>query len=194
LRAVVTTRCGAKVMDCTVYSAGHVPVVPWHPYTQASQVPLSTSPTEVMVEVFPTALALEPGHRLRIALTSGDLPHQGPNLSTLANSVGGVTTVYFDHAHPSRVYLGADQPTSLRPFSAAASAGTVPAQANAAPGQPATAPAAAGSSTGRAPAAAMGTIEPAGSRVPVGAVSSGVALVVLAVAAAGWRRKRRMRA
>ncbi len=109
LRALTTTPCGAKVMDCSVYS-GHIPVVPWHPYTLASQAPLTSSPTEVKVEVFPTSVALQPGHRLRIALTTADLPHQGPNASILANSAGGVTTVYFDSAHPSRVYLGADLP------------------------------------------------------------------------------------
>jgi len=96
MRAVVTTPCGARVMDCSVYS-GHVPVVPWHPYTQASQVALTTSPTEVKVEVFPTAAAFQPGHRLRIALTTADLPHQGPNISTLANSAGGVTTANRPH-------------------------------------------------------------------------------------------------
>ncbi|HEV3231301.1 MAG TPA: CocE/NonD family hydrolase, partial [Candidatus Dormibacteraeota bacterium] len=106
LRQVVSTPCGAKVMDCSVY-AGGVPVVPWHPYTLASQAPLTADPTEIQVEVFPTSLVLEPGHRLRLGLTTGDLPHQGPNLSTLANSIGGVTTVYFDPAHPSRIYLGA---------------------------------------------------------------------------------------
>ncbi len=63
-------------MDCTVYS-GHVPVVPWHPYTRASQAPLGTSPTEVKVEVFPTSVAFQPGHRLRIALTTADLPAPG---------------------------------------------------------------------------------------------------------------------
>jgi hypothetical protein len=62
----------------------------------------------MMVEIFPTSLVVQPGHRLRLALTTGDLPHQGPNLSTLADSVGGTTTVYFGGTHASRVYLGSD--------------------------------------------------------------------------------------
>ncbi len=192
LRALVTTPCGAKVMDCTVYAQGHVPVVPWHPYTRASQTPLTTSPTEVMVEVFPTSLALEPGHRLRIALTTGDFPHQGPNLSTLANSVGGVTTVYFDPAHRSRVYLGADQP-GFRSFPT-----VMPgrgAQTNTAPAQAPAAPAAAGVSKAAPAPVAGGTtaITPAASRVPVGALYSGLGLLLLLAAGAGLRRRRRVR-
>ena len=107
LAGLGTKACDEKVMDCSVMVDG-VPVVPWHPYTLASQQQLSGSPTEVMVEIFPTSLVVEPGHRLRLSLTTGDLPHQGPNLSTLANSVGGVTTVYFDAQHQSRIYLGSD--------------------------------------------------------------------------------------
>ncbi len=193
LRTVVTTPCGAKVMDCTVYAAGHVPVVPWHPYTQASQVPLPTSPTEVEVEVFPTSLALEPGHRLRIALTTGDLPHQGPNLSTLANSVGGVATVYFDPAHPSRVYLGADQRTSRRPMSASTPAHA--AQAQAAPAQPAVAPPAAHHPT-VTPVHAVAINAPirtTASRVPADALYSGVAVALLGFVVATWLRRRRRR-
>ena len=106
LRSFVGTRCGSKVMDCSVYS-GKVPVVPWHPYTHQSQQGLTTAPTESLVEVFPTSFVVQPGHRLRLSLTTADLPHQGPNLSTLANSTGGVTTMYFGATHPSRVYLGA---------------------------------------------------------------------------------------
>jgi putative CocE/NonD family hydrolase len=108
LRAVDATPCAARVMDCTVYADG-LPVIPWHPYTRASQSPLVPGrPTEVKVEIFPTSLVLEPTDRLRFAITTGDLPHQGPNLSTLAGSAGGVTSLYFDPGHPSRLLVGAD--------------------------------------------------------------------------------------
>ena len=106
LRDLVTTPCGARVMDCSVYYGG-VPVVPWHPYTRASQTALASTPSEALVEVFPTSFVVQPGHRLRVSITTADLPHQGPNASTLANSMGGVTTMYFGAGHPSRVYLGA---------------------------------------------------------------------------------------
>lgn len=124
LRALVTTPCGSKVMDCSVYSGG-VPVVPWHPYTRASQQDVPSTPTEAKVEVFPTSFVVQPGHRLRVSITTADLPHQGPNASTLANSLGGVTTVYFGASHPSRVYLGALSPLTLT-AAGAGGAGTVP--------------------------------------------------------------------
>jgi len=122
LRDFTATPCGAKVMDCSVYYGG-VPAVPWHPYTHSSQSPLTTgTPVELKVEIFPTSLVLMPGHSLRVSITTGDLPHQGPNLSTLSNSTGGVDTIYFGPDHPSRVYLGdpaeAGAPASATSFSA----------------------------------------------------------------------------
>jgi putative CocE/NonD family hydrolase len=196
LRAVNATACGAKVMDCTMYSAsGHVPVVPWHPYTRASQVPLSTSPTEVKVEVFPTAAAFEPGHRLRIALTTADLPHQGPNLSTLANSAGGVTTVYFDRVHRSRVYLGADQASAPLVAVASAAAAAQGAQTQVAPARPG---AATSASRGRAPLTGV-TAAPSAitTASPVAGTVRNAALGLLGVglaATAVSRRRRRRRA
>jgi putative CocE/NonD family hydrolase len=192
---LVTTPCHTKVMDCTVYSKG-VPVVPWHSYTRASQTALTTTPTEVRVEVFPTAVTLEPGHRLRIAITTADLPHQGPNASTLANSIGGVTTVYFDAQHPSRVYLGADRPLGGRPAPgaparAAAPAGGSVAAAPAAP-TPARAGAGVGASSPRTLASAFGGATTAAVRVPavpaIGIpVLAGAGLLTLFT---GWRRRR----
>ena len=186
LASLTTTRCGATVMDCSAYS-GSVPIVPWHPYTRASQVPIGTSPTEVMVEVFPTAAAFEPGHRLRIALTTGDFPHQGPNLSTLANSAGGVTTLYFDAAHPSRVYLGAQDVTSTRRSAAA------PAPAAAASTADAAAPGAAHRTAGTtatttAPALrdTAGHLSPA---LPLAAIL--VAVGAMTASALAVRRRRR---
>jgi hypothetical protein len=170
-------------------------VVPWHPYTLASQTPLTSSPTEVKVEVFPTSEALQPGHRLRIALTTADLPHQGPNASILANSAGGVTTVYFDPAHRSRVYLGADSPLlSSRKLGAAA----VPTGAGAAhPASTVTAPPAAhqqpatvSRSVANTPTASMRNTSITASELagPAAVVVAGGAL-----AGAAIRRRRRER-
>jgi uncharacterized protein len=184
LAALDTARCGTKVMDCSVYS-GNVPIVPWHPYTRASQVPLTSSPKEVEVEIFPTNAVFEPGHRLRIAITTGDFPHQGPNASTLANSIGGVTTVYFDKPHPSRVYLGAVQPllTTAAPSRPAA---TPAAATGVAKAQQSNAP-----STRRAVAIAA---QDSAARVPAFVPVAGGLLVLFAgLVAAGLRRRRRAR-
>jgi putative CocE/NonD family hydrolase len=107
-----TKHCGAKVIDCSLYIDG-IPVVPWHPYTydsQQAQPPLSSQPTELKIEIFPTSLVLQKDHRLRLSITTGDLPHQGPNLSTLTNSLGGVDTIYFGGSTPSSVYIGQVRP------------------------------------------------------------------------------------
>jgi hypothetical protein len=104
---VTATPCAAKVIDCSLYFDG-VPVVPWHPYTSASQKMLTAGqPTELKIEIFPTSLVVQPGHRLRLSITTGDLPHQGPNASTLVNSIGGTDTIYFGGKTPSSVYVGA---------------------------------------------------------------------------------------
>ncbi|MGI8609558.1 MAG: CocE/NonD family hydrolase [Candidatus Dormibacteria bacterium] len=106
LGAVINRPCGAKVEDCSIYSGGQM-TEPWDPYTKASQVMLTPGkPTELRIEIFPTSVVLQPGHRLRLNISTGDLPHQGPNSSTLANSAGGVDTIYYGGATPSAVYLG----------------------------------------------------------------------------------------
>jgi hypothetical protein len=199
LAPLVTKRCGAKVMDCSVY-AGNVPVVPWHAYTRASQTALTGAPTEVMVEVFPTAVTLEPGHRLRIAVTTADLPHQGPNASTLANSVGGVTTVYFDAQHPSRVYLGANTGSKPVPGGKAQPAASASAGGNGSAGAtvaPAGTSATAGTGRVSVPNAGLASGRAVAAELPaaplaVGLPSLGVGFGVFALAAA--RRRRRLRA
>jgi hypothetical protein len=95
------------VVDCSVYFNG-VAAVPWHPYTRESQAMLTPGqPTEMKVEIFPTSLVVQPGHRLRVSITTGDLPHQGPNTWVLGKSTGGVSTIHFGGATPSAVYMGA---------------------------------------------------------------------------------------
>ena len=188
LASLVTTPCASKVMDCSVYSGG-VPVVPWHPYTHASQTALTSSPTEVRVEVFPTSLVLEPGHRLRIAITTGDFPHQGPNASTLANSVGGVTTVYFDTAHPSRVYLGAAHPITL---GGAAPAAAAPAASTSQPDTAAVAGAQPARPAAHAPLA-TGALRDTASRLPAMVPVAGVLAALAALSGALALRGRRRR-
>jgi putative CocE/NonD family hydrolase len=193
LRSVVATRCGSKVMDCSVYS-GKVPVVPWHPYTHQSQQALTTAPTEALVEVFPTSFVVQPGHRLRLSLTTADLPHQGPNLSTLANSTGGVTTLYFGAKQPSRVYLGA------LPASAAAGAAgkSLPANTGAASTPAAPAPAASSRAGKAAEDLATGTVSPAQAKPSLRntaahdmAVTGTYGLVIAAALGVVLRRARR---
>ena len=104
-RALTSTACGAVVVNCTQYAAGK-PIVPWHPYTKQSQSSLQPGKTyAVDLEVFPTSLVLEKGHRLRVTLTSSDVPHESGTASTTANSLGGEVTILFGGAYRSYIYL-----------------------------------------------------------------------------------------
>jgi uncharacterized protein len=84
---------------------GHL-LQPWHPFTQASVLPVSAGQaTPVDVEVFPTNWVLEAGHRLRIVVDPADFPHAVPPLPALLSRLGGQVQVLTDPAHPSAVEL-----------------------------------------------------------------------------------------
>lgn len=124
LRAVTSTPCqertnpqtGARyevVVGCSVYLDGQS-VEPWHPYTQASQVPLTPGRIyELRIEIFPTSQTFEPGQQMRLTITTSDVPHETQTLSTTANAVG-IDTFYLGGRTPSSIYLGTTTPTEAR--------------------------------------------------------------------------------
>src|SRR5207244_2195948 len=113
LRALTTTPCRSIVADCSVYAKGHV-IEPWHPYTRASQVALTPGvPTPLEIEIFPTSAVIEPGHSLRLTITTGDFPHETPTSSTVVDSAGGIDTLYIGPDHPSSIYLGTVSPAPV---------------------------------------------------------------------------------
>ncbi|HLI54647.1 MAG TPA: CocE/NonD family hydrolase [Acidimicrobiales bacterium] len=114
LRQVTATPCRKVVLGCTVYlpdTTGRPrSIEPWHPYSRASQSPLQPGRVyELRIEIFPTSATIEPGHELRVTITTSDVPHELQTLSTTTSSVG-VDTFYFDAAHPSSIYLGTISP------------------------------------------------------------------------------------
>lgn len=116
MRAVTSTPCQPRtdpltglrdevVVDCTQYLDGQS-INPWHPYTEASQVPLTPGRvTELRIEVFPTHATIEPGQRLRLTITTSDVPHELQTVSTTTNALG-IDTFYVGGDTPSSVYLG----------------------------------------------------------------------------------------
>ena len=67
-------------------------IQPYHPFTKAAEKPLAAGAVEpVDVEVFPTGAAIEPGHKLRIAVQAFDTPHLTPTLPQLAGSLTAIT-------------------------------------------------------------------------------------------------------
>jgi predicted acyl esterase len=84
---------------------GHV-LQPWHPYTQASVLPVAAgTPTALDVEVFPASWVLKAGHRLKIVVDPADFPHALPPLPALLARLGGQVSVLTDPEHPSAVEL-----------------------------------------------------------------------------------------
>jgi len=123
LRAVTSTPCqevrdpsiGAsfEVVDgCSQYLDGQS-IDPWHPYTEASQKPLEPGKIyELQIEIFPTRATFEPGQRMRVTITTSDVPHETQTLSTTLSSIG-VDTFYFGGRTPSSIYLGTTTPTGV---------------------------------------------------------------------------------
>lgn len=81
-------------------------ITPWHPYTQASVVPVgSGNIVKVSVEIFPTSALIKKGHKLRIAVGPSNIAQGLPPVPTLLNSLAGALTIYSDAQHPSSVVI-----------------------------------------------------------------------------------------
>jgi hypothetical protein len=90
----------------TWYAADGNPLLPYHPYTKATQTPvLAGRVTRYDVEVFPTYDTLAPGHRLRVTIATSDFPHAIPYSTQLPNLVGGVYQLQHSATYPSSIEL-----------------------------------------------------------------------------------------
>lgn len=79
---------------------------PWHPFTARAQLPVTPgAPMRLRVEVFPTSAVVARGHRLRVAVTPADFPHQLPTAPQLADGLGGRVEVLTGAERPSHVTL-----------------------------------------------------------------------------------------
>ena len=82
-------------------------IQPFHPFTRAAEKPLAPGAVEpVDVEVFPTGAAIEPGHRLRIAVQAFDVPHLSPTVPQLPGSLTAIT-IHNSATYPSALTLPA---------------------------------------------------------------------------------------
>jgi uncharacterized protein len=83
-----------------------VMIQPWHPFTEASKLPVVPGqPMLVPVEVFPAAALIEKGHKLRVAISASNQAMGIWPTPQQARANGNVVTVYNDAAHPSSVVL-----------------------------------------------------------------------------------------
>jgi predicted acyl esterase len=90
----------------TVYS-NRLMTMPYHPFTQASALPVpgDGSPVEVDVEIYPTGWDLAAGHKLRLTLQTADEPHLTPSVPQSLAMAGATLSVYHDAAHDSELVL-----------------------------------------------------------------------------------------
>jgi len=89
------------------------PLRVFHPFTASSEQTPPASPAAYDVEVFPTFATFQPGHRLRLDIGTGQLPHLIPTVTEAGASAGG--TFLIEHAtagDSSRLIL--PEVTSLR--------------------------------------------------------------------------------
>jgi uncharacterized protein len=81
-------------------------VRPYHPFTRASLLPVEADTVyELWIEIFPVAAVIEPGHSLRLALQTSDIPHLRPPVPQETAMAGGVLSIYHDAEHPSAVVV-----------------------------------------------------------------------------------------
>jgi putative CocE/NonD family hydrolase len=106
-RAVAARRCTRPVaLDCTIYASDGTIEQVFHPFSSAAAKPLQPDRAYPLdIELLPTILALQPGHRLRLTISTGDFPNSPPTAQLVGAAAGGITTLLFDAAHPSTLRL-----------------------------------------------------------------------------------------
>lgn len=78
-------------------------IEPWHPFLRSTKQDLTPGTiATVDVEIFPTGAAIQPGHRLRLAIEGFDVPHLSPQLGD------GLKDLW-----PMTIYSGGDYPSSV---------------------------------------------------------------------------------
>ena len=83
-----------------------VMIQPWHPFTEASRLPVvAGQPMLVPVEVFPAAALIRKGNKLRIAISASNQAMGVWPMPQQERANGNVSTIYNDPARPSSVVL-----------------------------------------------------------------------------------------
>jgi hypothetical protein len=82
------------------------PTLPYHPYTRASQTPVTTGTvTRFDIEVRPTFARIPAGHKLRITIKSAETPHLLTTPPQVQNLLGGVYSIQRTSVSSSYVEL-----------------------------------------------------------------------------------------
>ena len=90
----------------STHNAEHVIIRPWHPYTKASQQPVTPNqPTEYKIEIYPTSAVIKAGDRLRLTIGTANTFSDAPPLPVLGNELGGTITVLHGARYDSNLLL-----------------------------------------------------------------------------------------
>ncbi|MGH2967090.1 MAG: CocE/NonD family hydrolase [Solirubrobacterales bacterium] len=90
----------------TWWAGNGKPLLPYHPYTRASKQAVPTGKvTRYDIEVRPTFAQLAAGHRLRVTISTSDVPHIVPSPSQIENLAGGVYGIQHNSAAASFLEL-----------------------------------------------------------------------------------------
>jgi hypothetical protein len=77
-------------------------IYPYHPFTQDTQEPVTPGAVEkYRIQVFPTLATIPAGDRLRVTLSTTDVPHLAATPREYASLVGGIYQVQRTPAAPS---------------------------------------------------------------------------------------------
>jgi uncharacterized protein len=91
-------------------------ILPYHPYTLQSKQPVTPGAvTRFDIEIRPTFADIVAGHRLRLTLTTSDLPTLIPTAADATNLVGGVYQVQRNQAAASYVELLSGPASAVAP-------------------------------------------------------------------------------
>jgi uncharacterized protein len=78
---------------------------PWHPFTRASQQPVTPNDAnEYQIEIYPTSQLFKKGHQIRLTIGTANTPSTSTPLPDLVNEIGTITVLH-GPAYPSNVLL-----------------------------------------------------------------------------------------
>jgi uncharacterized protein len=90
----------------TNYKHQRLMIRPWHPFTKASQQPVTPGEaTRYEIEIYPTSAIVKPGDRLRLTIGTANTFSDAPDVPTLGQELGGTITVLHGPRYDSNVLL-----------------------------------------------------------------------------------------
>lgn len=82
-----------------------VPLRVFHPFTAQSEQSVPAAPAPYDIEVFPTFATFQSGHRIRLDVGTGDMPHMTLNAPHAVQSTGAVFLIDRNPSDPSYISL-----------------------------------------------------------------------------------------